>query len=264
MTTGRLQKMKVTLDEVIGYQLLLDSPIVMNDLIGKTISLSWNGLILCSNCGKQIKKTYDDGYCYNCFISVPETSECIIRPELCQAHVGGGRNPEWEQMHHNVPHVVYLTANNVIKVGVTRLTQLPTRWIDQGANRAIRLAETPNRYEAGRLEVALKTVFTDKTNWQRMLKNEIDESIDLVDQKWQVHDLLPSDLTRFFSENDELVQLNYPVLEYPQSIKSISLDSMPRISGDLIGIKGQYLIFRGGLVFNVRRHTGYVVELFIP
>jgi hypothetical protein len=156
---------------------------------------------------------------------------------------------------------VYLAASDIVKVGVTRITQVPTRWIDQGASSAIRLAETPNRYEAGVLEVALKDFFSDKTNWQRMLKNEIDHSIDLVEEKWNLHDQLPSDLTRFFSENDEVITLNYPVDEYPVKVSSQSFDKTPIVQGKLVGIKGQYLIFEGGHVINIRKHTGYTVEL---
>ena len=140
---------------------------------------------------------------------------------------------------------------------------MPTRWIDQGAAQAIVLAETPNRYEAGMLEVALKDFFTDKTNWQRMLKNESDDSIDLVDEKWRLHDELPSDLKTFFSEDDTLVSLNYPVAHYPEKVKSIGFDKAPSYAAVLEGIRGQYLIFEGGTVMNMRKHTGYVIQLTV-
>jgi hypothetical protein len=260
---GPLHKMRVSFDETIFYHLNLDESVLVNDLVGKNIKLSWNGQIICSTCGKHTKKSFGDGHCYTCFISAPEASECIIRPELCRAHLGEGRDTEWEQLHHNVPHVVYLAVSDCVKVGVTRMTQILTRWIDQGAYAAICIAETPNRYEAGVLEVALKDFFTDKTNWQRMLKNEIDESIDLVEEKWNIHDQLPSDLTQFFSENDEVLTLNYPVLEYPEKVTSLSFEKTPVIQGKLVGIKGQYLLFQGGQVLNIRKHTGYVVELLV-
>ena len=154
-----------------------------------------------------------------------------------------------------------MAATDCVKVGVTRDTQIPTRWIDQGASSAIRLAETPNRFEAGRLEVQLKQFFTDRTNWQRMLRNEIDETIDLVEEKWMLHEQLPSDLTTYFSENDEVIEINYPVLEFPEKVKSLSFDKTPEISGKLMGIKGQYLLFDEGRVLNIRRHTGYFVKL---
>ncbi|MFO0494811.1 MAG: DUF2797 domain-containing protein [Flavobacteriia bacterium] len=253
--------MRTELNEPVQYSLQLNEKLFMNDFLGKEIKLEWDGRIICCSCGIQTKKSFGEGFCYNCFVKAPEASECIIRPELCRAHLGEGRDIVWEQQHHNVPHVVYLAASDIVKVGVTRSTQIPTRWIDQGASAAIRLAETPNRFEAGILEVALKSFFSDKTNWQRMLKNEVDSSIDLVQEKWELHDQLPSDLTSYFSENDEVISLNYPVLAYPAKVVSLSFDKEPIVAGVLKGIKGQYLIFDNDKVFNIRKHSGYSIEL---
>jgi hypothetical protein len=261
MFTGPLSKMKVELHDEVQYTLRLSSDLCVNDFIGTVISLNWNGKITCTACGKNTKKSFGDGFCYPCFVSAPEATECTIRPELCRAHLGEGRDPVWENTHHNVPHFVYLADSDTVKVGVTRAGQIPTRWIDQGAKAGIRLAETPNRYEAGRLEVALKAFFTDKTNWQRMLKNELDSSIDLVEEKWNLHDQLPSDLTQFFTEDDEVIEINYPVLSYPEKVKSLSFDKTPIIEGKLMGVKGQYLIFENGDALNLRKHTGYVVTI---
>lgn len=261
MRNGILHKMKVQLGNQVDYQLELEEMVRMNQLIGNELKLSWNGQIFCSACANITKKSFGDGFCYPCFVSAPEASPCIIRPELCRAHLGEGRDPEWEVRNHNVPHVVYLAASDIVKVGITRGEQVPTRWIDQGASAAIRLAETPNRYEAGILEVALKDFFADKTNWQRMLKNEIDEQIDLVDEKWNLHDQLPSNLTQYFSENDDVTEIRYPVLEFPTKVKSLSFDKTTAIQAKLMGIKGQYLIFEGGNVLNIRKHTGYKVVL---
>lgn len=258
---GILKKMATELGHPIQYTLKWETPILMNEFLGKNFRLEYTGTITCQKCAKLTKNSFGEGFCYPCFVSAPEASECILRPELCRAHLGEGRDLEWEEENHNQPHVVYLAASDVVKVGVTRSTQVPTRWIDQGAKSAIRLAETPNRYEAGRLEVELKAMFTDKTNWQRMLKNEFDDSIDLEEEKWTLHDQLPEDLTEFFSENDEIIELDYPVLEFPAKIKSVSLDKEPVVEGILLGIKGQYLIFDGGRVLNIRKHTSYHVEI---
>ena len=38
-------------------------------------------------------------------------------------------------------------------------------------------------------------------------------------------------------------------------------DKSPNFSGKLMGIKGQYLIFEDGTVFNVRTYEGYVVKI---
>ncbi len=261
MAQGNLSKMSAQLGNQIEYYLKLSEKVHMNEYIGKSIRLEWNGQINCCSCGKITKKSFGQGFCYTCFISAPESAECILRPELCRAHLGEGRDPEWEEKHHNQPHIVYLAASSAVKVGITRVQQIPTRWIDQGATSAIRLAEVPNRYEAGRIEIALKEFFTDKTHWQKMLKNDIDESIDLVEEKWSLEEHLPNDILDYFSENDEIIDLNYPVLEYPSKVKSRSFEKTPIVEGVLKGIKGQYLIFEGGEVFNVRTHTGYYVEI---
>ena len=146
-------------------------------------------------------------------------------------------------------------------MGVTRDTQVPTRWIDQGANKAIIIAETPNRYLAGVTEVALKSFYSDKTNWRSMLKNLQDHSIDLEEEKWKCHDLLPADLQQYFVENDDIVELHYPVNNFPEKITSLNLEKQDRITGVLTGIKGQYLMFDEQFVFNVRRHTSFEIEM---
>ena len=148
-------------------------------------------------------------------------------------------------------------------MGVTRENQIPTRWIDQGANEAIKLAATPNRYLAGVIEVALKSEFTDKTNWRKMLRNEIDEHIDLEETKWELEELLPEDIAQYITDDDELTAIRYPVLQFPTKIKSVNMDKLPSISGKLLGIKGQYLLLDGDRVMNIRRHTGYEVEFSI-
>ena len=261
MVSGNLSKMSAQLEDQVHYFLNLSDNVDMNALIGSKISLNWNGDIHCCACGKKTKNSFGQGFCYNCFMNAPESSECILRPELCRAHLGEGRDVEWEQKHHNQPHIVYLAASSTLKVGITRSQQVPTRWIDQGATAAIRLAETANRYEAGRIEVALKEFFTDKTNWQKMLKNDVDDSIDLVEEKWALEEHLPNDILDLFSENDEIIELNYPVLRYPKKIISRSFDKTALIEGVLEGIKGQYLLFEGGEVVNIRKHTSYHIDL---
>jgi hypothetical protein len=237
-----------------------EKSLCLNELIGKEISIHFTGLLICKACNIQTKKFFGEGFCFSCFSSSAENSPCILKPELCQAHLGIGRDPLWEEKHHNQPHIVYLAATDVVKVGVTRATQLPTRWIDQGASSAIILAETPNRYEAGKLEVELKAFYTDKTNYRKMIQNEIDEKIDLIEEKWQTIEQLPSDLQTYVSENDSIIELNYPVLKFPKSLTVLNLEKTPLVKGTLVGIKGQYLLFDNDLALNVRRHTGYDIE----
>jgi len=259
-----LSKMLTQHREPIVYELDSDdSKIDFNSLINKNIKISWNGVITCRKCKKKTKKSFGEGFCYPCFMSAPEASPCILKPELCQAHLGIGRDLEYEEKNHNQPHAVYLAATDKVKVGVTRSTQIPTRWIDQGANKAIVLAITPNRHLAGVLEVALKSIYSDKTNWRSMLKNLTDESIDLEEEKWSCYELLPSDLQQYFVEDDTIYNFIYPSEIYPTNVSSINLQKTAAIEGVLTGIKGQYLIFDNEYVFNVRRHTSFEIELNI-
>ncbi|MFM6935693.1 MAG: DUF2797 domain-containing protein [Flavobacteriales bacterium] len=256
-----LEKMHTKHEEIVQYFLPIQTETVcLNDFIGKEIHLRWTGIITCRSCQKKTKKSFGEGFCFTCFNQAAEASPCILHPELCEAHLGKGRDIEYELKHHNQTHFVYLAATDIVKVGVTRATQVPTRWIDQGANKAILLAEVPNRYLAGVIEVALKEFFADKTNWQNMLRNIQDDSIDLVDEKWQVSEELPSDLTQYWIENDEIINFQYPVTAYPNKVQSLTFDKEPQISGKLIGIRGQYVYLDEQKVLNLRRHTGYEIE----
>ncbi len=259
MIKGLITKMRTSYESPVQYTLELEETILMNQFIGKSIRLTHTGIILCENCQKRTKTSFGQGFCFSCFQSAPQASPCIINPELCKAHLGEGRDLEWEEKHHNQPHIVYLAASDGIKVGVTRAGQEKTRWIDQGAYQTIILAETSNRYEAGMIEAALKSSMSDKTNWQRMLRNEIDHSIDLIEEKGKLEDLLPFDLRDFVSGNDDVFVFDYPVLSYPDKVKSMTFDKTPVVEGVLKGIKGQYLIFEDNSVINVRRHTSYEI-----
>jgi hypothetical protein len=167
---------------------------------------------------------------------------------------------EWEKKYHLTPQIVYMALTANAKVGITRKPQIPTRWIDQGAVQTIVLAETPNRYLAGVIEVTLKDFIADKTHWQKMLKNDINTSIDLVSLKEEMKGFLPAELKQYVVDS-EVLDLNYPVLEYPQKVKSMSFDKLEVIEGTLTGIKGQYLMLDCLNVLNIRKHQGYVVSL---
>ena len=234
----------------------------MNSLIGKQVRITFENTIHCVVTGKKIKKTFGEGMSYPAWISSPSSVESIIRPELSRIHEGIAlRDAEWEEEHHNKPHFVYISRTAGIKVGVTRSTNVPYRWIDQGAVEAILLAETPYRQLAGLIEVSLKEHMSDKTNWRAMLKNEMLNDIDLVDAKEEVLELLDESYYDFISEDDEVTEIEYPVIEYPLKVSSMKLDKLPVIDLKLMGIKGQYLIFEGGKVINIRSHAGYRVTI---
>lgn len=261
MIKGNLKKMTVSLDEVVSYRLPIgDSGIDLNPRIGQPISLRYAGLIHCIKCGRETKKSFGQGFCFPCFRSAPEASECILRPELCRAHEGEARDMAWAERHCLQEHVVYLAKSSAVKVGITRNTQIPTRWIDQGASEAVVFARTPNRYTAGMLEVALKAHLTDRTNWRRMLKNEICGE-DLPAFKERLRGELTSDLSQYVDDDDAVWRIDYPVQVFPEKVKSIGFDKQPAIDGTLLGIKGQYLLLDDDRVLNIRKHQGYEVAV---
>jgi hypothetical protein len=259
---GNLLKMKTELADKVQYKLPVGEELVpMNELVGQSVRLDYQNQINCLACNVVTQKSFGQGYCYKCFISVPETSECILRPELCEAHLGKSRDMAWSENHCLTDHYVYLAVSSGLKVGVTRATQIPTRWIDQGAWKAIKLAMTPNRNLAGQIEVELKNYLSDKTSWQKMLKNELDESVDLEEAKQNAWEYLDPELQEYIIDDDEITEINYPVLSYPKKVKSLSFDKVETIEGKLTGIKGQYLIFDDQNVVNIRRHTGYKIKV---
>lgn len=254
--------MRTQLGEEVEYQLPIGEDLVnVNQLIGQEISLVYQNQIICIKCGRETVKSFNQGFCYPCFRDAPEAAEWIIHPELSKAHLGiEDRDLTYEQEVQLKPHVVYLSLTSGIKVGVTRGTQIPTRWIDQGAIKAIKLAETPNRYLAGMIEVSLKDHMADKTNWRKMLMNVYPE-VDLIDKKHEAKTLLDEEYHQYIIEKNEILDLNFPVLDYPIKVKSIGFDKVPKYTGKLVGIKGQYLLFENGIVLNIRKHGGYVINL---
>lgn len=261
---GHFLKMETSLEDVVNYTLNFDDEqIAMNEQIGKTLTIQYTGKIHCINCGRKTNKSFFQGYCYPCYIKLPQTDPSVINPEKNQAHLGISRDMEWSKKHDLIEHVVYLALSGGLKVGVTRHTQVPTRWIDQGAHSAIELARTPHRNLAGQVEVALKKYLNDKTNWRAMLTNKTDGEPDLILSKKEAVAKLPKELIQYATPSEEIVQINYPVEKYPAKVKSVNLDKTPEFEGVLQGIRGQYLIFDQGNVLNIRKYNGYEIDLNI-
>jgi hypothetical protein len=260
--SGQILKITTQNGQPIQYYLNLGYDIInMNQVIGKNIKLKHIGYE-CVACGND-QKIYRMGFCKKCFFESPFASETIIRPELSTAHLGiGERNLEVEQSIQLKPHIVYLAYTGEVKVGVTRETQIPTRWIDQGATFALCIAKTENRYEAGMIEVAMKEHLADKTNWRKMLEDVYEDDLDLADFREKIKNYFPDDFKNFYSEEEEIVKLDFPY-KAPEKITSFTLDKMPEFEGILRGIKGQYLSFEGGNFINMRGHEGYVIEMDI-
>ncbi|MDR1860137.1 MAG: DUF2797 domain-containing protein [Bacteroidales bacterium] len=258
---GNILKMEAEPANPVRYSLPIGDKFVdMNELLGRPIQLVCNGQINCIACGKRTKTSYGQGFCYNCFRSVPEADASVVHPEMSRAEFGIARDLEWAKANDLIPHYVYLAITGDVKVGVTREHQLPTRWLDQGAIQAIRLAKTPNRHIAGIIETFLKQHYHDITNWHDMLQNVI-AHVDLLAEKDKAVSLLPTELQQYRDDNQTVAVFNYPVQYLPQKPVSLTFDKTPEISGTLTGIKGQYLLLDGNNALSIRRHNGYFIQL---
>lgn len=257
---GVLRKMQTENGSPIQYYMVFENDFLnVNQVLNKEIRID---LIKhqCINCGND-RPIFRQGFCKSCFFDIPSAGDWIMHPELSTAHLDKeDRDLDYEKQVQLQPHIVYLANSSNIKVGVTRKTQVPTRWIDQGAHEAIEIVEVPNRYLAGITEVALKDHVGDKTNWRKMLTNTIDDE-NLVAWRSKLRQHLPEEVAPYFIENNKETHLHFPVLSYPEKVKSLNLDKTPHYQGLLKGIKGQYLIFDEGTVFNVRGSEGYYVGL---
>ena len=259
---GVLTKMETEFSSPIQYYLVFENDFInMNQLLDKTIELKFVKY-QCLNCGLD-KPIFRQGFCRSCFFEIPQAAEWIMRPELSTAHLGiEDRDLEYEKKVQLQTHIVYLANSSSVKVGVTRKSQIPTRWIDQGAHEAIEIVEVPNRYLAGITEIALKDHISDKTNWRTMLKNDIvDEN--LVEWRDRLKPFIPTEAKEYFIETNTETNLEFPVLQYPEKPKSLNIEKEASYTGVLKGIKGQYLIFEDNTVFNVRSNEGLVVSLEI-
>ena len=264
---GNIRKMSSSLKDEVHYELPLynnlDSKhsIELNQFIGSTINISYSGDINCIVTGKKIRKTYGEGMSYDAFKESPLAVESIIRPELSKIHEGIAlRDYDWEMKHHMQPHIVYLSKTAGNKVGVTKDSQIPTRWIDQGAVEALVIARTPYRQAAGLIEISLKKHISDKTNWRKMLQNELNnDSLEII--RDELIKKLDNDLKKYLVHDEKIHFINFPVIKYPLKVKSLTLDKNPIIEKKLLGIKGQYLLFDNDFVFNIRRHSGYSIKL---
>lgn len=268
---GNLQKMRGELhqDGSIDYALRLgDDELPLNPLLGKPLTLTYSGSIHCDACGRKTSKSYAQGHCYPCMKKLARCDMCILKPETCHYAQGTCREPEWGETHCMIPHYVYLANTSGIKVGITRHSQIPTRWIDQGATQALPIFTVMTRQLSGLVETALAKLIADKTNWRAMLKGD-HEPIDL---RTRADTLLPEiadqleTLTSSFGDDairridEQIIELHYPVTQYPTKITSHNFDKNPVVEGVLQGIKGQYLIFDTGVI-NIRKFTGYEIEV---
>lgn len=259
---GVLKKMQTEIGNPIQYYLIFENDFLnVNQVLNKELSIDFIKYE-CLNCHLD-KAIYRQGFCKSCFFETPSAGDWIMRPELSTAHLGKeDRDLEFEKKAQLQAHIVYLANSSNVKVGVTRKGQVPTRWIDQGAHEAIEIVEVPNRYLAGITEVALKEHVADKTNWRKMLTNTIDDE-NLVEWRNKLKQYIPKETQEYFIDSNLETHLHFPVLSYPEKVKSLNLSKTPNYTGKLTGIKGQYLIFEDNTVFNIRANEGLYVGLTI-
>ena len=267
---GIIRKMRTRLEQPVSYGARFgDEEVPLNPFLEKEIKLHYSGNIFCVHCSRKSSKSFNQGYGYPCFQSLAQCDSCIIHPERCHFEQGSCREPAWGEKYCIQDHIVYLANSSGLKVGITRATQVPTRWIDQGATQALAVMRVRSRLQSGVLEVMFKEHVADKTNWRDMLKGaavELDMAAErdrlLAACQGAISEL--EDQFGFFAISKlsgiEPVSIEYPVAQYPEKISSFNFDKDPEVSGKLLGIKGQYLILDGGVI-NLRRFSGYEVEL---
>ncbi|SEK44331.1 Protein of unknown function [Atopomonas hussainii] len=266
---GALSKLAISLDEQgnAHYQLRLgEQALALNPFLGQSITLEFLGQIHCCHCGRLTKKSFSQGYCYPCFKKLAQCDSCIMSPEKCHYHAGTCREPSWGEQFCMTEHVVYLANSTGFKVGITRASQMPTRWLDQGARQAVPMLRVATRQQSGLLEDAIRAHVTDRTNWRALLKGDT-PLLDLPAERERLLGLC-QDAIRELQQRFGLqaiqpvdsapLEINYPVEAYPSKVVSLDLEKTPQVSGRLLGLKGQYLILDSGVI-NLRKFTAYQV-----
>lgn len=268
--TGTLAKMRASLlDGAVQYRLPVgEEEIELNAFIGKTLTLTHTGNIFCCSCGKKTKKSYSQGHCFVCMKKLASCDMCIMKPETCHFAAGTCREPQWGEDNCFVDHYVYLSNTSSIKVGITRHTQIPTRWIDQGATQGLPIAKVKNRLISGLVEIELAKLIADKTNWRTLLKGNNDPlalkeaALELLPQVEEAIAKIQAehgdDSVELLDEN--ILDITFPVNEFPTKIISHNFDKNPEVTGVLNGIKGQYLLFDTGVI-NIRKFGSYEVTV---
>ncbi len=269
---GQLKKMQAILpaDGCAQYTLSLgDSQVAMHELIGQPLEFTHTGAIFCQNCQRKTNKSYSGGFCFPCSQKLAQCDLCFMKPELCHFEQGTCREPDWGLAVCMQDHIVYLANSSGLKVGITRIGQVPTRWLDQGATQAVPIFRVKSRYQSGLVEVLFKQHVADRTDWRKMLKGDA-EPLDLPAQRDRLMQESAAEITALQAQfepgaiiplpAENMVSIQYPIVQYPEKIKALNFDKTPQIEGILQGIKGQYLLLDSG-VLNIRKFAGYQVAL---
>jgi hypothetical protein len=266
--SGPIRKMLTELQDPVAYYLPVGAEkIHLNPLLNQKISLRYVGAIFCIHCDRKINKSFQQGFCYPCYRRLLECDLCVIHPAKCRYYEGNCKADDWAHAQCGAAHVVYLANSSGIKVGITRATQIPSRWIDQGATQGLVIMTVNNRRQAGLVEDVIKQHVADKTNWRMMLKAD-NHPQDLLHIRAQVLQAAEKDLAALMAEfageiveaaDAEVTTIHYPASTYPEKIYNFDLDKNPVVEGRLLGIKGQYLLLDTGVI-SVRKFGGYGVE----
>ncbi|MEM7181776.1 MAG: DUF2797 domain-containing protein [Spirochaetota bacterium] len=225
----------------------------LNSLLGKKIKLQLSGEIRCVDCGRKTKKSFNQGSCYSCFTKLAKNDMCILRPNTCHYNEGTCREPEWGEKNCMQKHTVYLANTSGLKVGITKEKPVANRWVDQGAMFALPILEVESRKKAGDVEAQIARFVSDKTSWQKMISTDSSECDLKADRK---NLLTKAEVTEKPLSRAKQVNITYPILEYPGKKKSYKPEKNGPIEDVLVGVKGQYLLFKNG-VLNVRSYSGY-------
>tara|TARA_R110000796_G_scaffold234450_1_gene353202 strand:- start:108456 stop:109286 length:831 start_codon:yes stop_codon:yes gene_type:complete len=269
--TGSISKLKTALDSPVNYHLPIgEVQLPLNECLGRTLRIESLGVIHCSHCGRRTKKSYSQGYCYPCMIKLASCDTCIMSPERCHHHLGTCREPAWGEQFCMTDHIVYLANSSGLKVGITRASQVPTRWMDQGASQALPIMRVSTRLQSGLVEDLLRKQVADKTNWRALLKGE-PEPVDMPAARDRLIEGAIDGIMALQKEyglqaiqpvQAEVTDIRYPVLEYSAKPQSANLDKDPVLEGTLLGIKGQYLLLDTGVI-NIRKYTAYTLNVSV-
>jgi hypothetical protein len=268
---GSVSKLVGVHDSPVRYSLPIGEQLVpMNEWLGRMVRLEALGPIHCSHCGRRTKKSYSQGFCYPCMTKLARCDTCIMSPEKCHYHLGTCREPVWGEQFCMTDHVVYLANSSGLKVGITRASQIPTRWIDQGASQALPILRVATRRQSGLVEDLLRAQVADKTNWRALLRGE-PEPVDMLAARDRLLEGAQEGIlalqARFGLQaiqplDAEVVDITYPVLEYSAKPQSANLDKQPVLEGTLLGIKGQYLLLDTAVI-NIRKYTSYTLAISV-
>ncbi|NIQ04302.1 MAG: DUF2797 domain-containing protein [Candidatus Korarchaeota archaeon] len=188
--------------------------------------------------------------------------------QTCALCTGGEcLNPSMRRTYCQNPFVCYLAGflPDILKVGVALKRRYRRRVYEQGADLATVLAVKPNGQKARKLEHTIaKTKITDRVRKREKLWGVHAGSLN---QLWEKFQTVRNEVTKTFNlpVNHQILAL-YELAGYPSLNKkplTVELRKGKRISGELRGIKGSWLILQELDAFyalNVWQLAGWIVS----